>query len=253
MEFSAQILLLLFAVAALAGCIDAIAGGGGLLVIPTLLALGMPPATALATNKLQSSGGSLTAAMFFVRRGIVDLRRMRWLIAMTFVGSLLGGWLLLRIDPAHLRLLVPVLLIGVALYVAFVPSLGASDRAPRWSLPLFACAVALPLGFYDGFFGPGVGTLLAVAFASLLGFNLVKATGHAKVLNFASNLAALLYFIAFGEIAWIAGLAMLVGQILGASLGARLVLRKGQRLIRRVMVVVCFALSCKLVISAVSG
>jgi uncharacterized membrane protein YfcA len=253
MEFSAEILLLLFAVAATAGCIDAIAGGGGLLVIPTLLALGVPPAMALATNKLQSSGGSLTATVFFVRRGIVDLRRIRLPIAMTFLGSVLGGWLLLRIDPAHLRLLIPALLIGVALYVAFVPSLGASDRPPRWPLPLFACAVALPLGFYDGFFGPGVGTLLAVAFAGLLGFNLVKATGHAKVLNFTSNLAALLYFIAFGDIAWSVGLVMLLGQVCGAWLGARLVLRKGQRLVRKMMVAVCFALSCKLVISAVAG
>src|SRR5688572_13168519 len=187
MEFSAEVLVLLVGVAFLAGYIDTIAGGGGLLVVPALLAAGVPPAAALATNKLQASGGSLTASLYFIRKGLISPRRVALATGFAFVGAASGGWLVLQIDASILKRVVPVLLVGIALFFLVSPSLGEARQPQRLSLAAFAMTAALALGFYDGFFGPGTGMLLALAGVGLLGLNLVDATAHAKVLNFASN------------------------------------------------------------------
>lgn len=252
MELSLQILILLFAVACLAGYIDTIAGGGGLIVIPTLLAVGIPPAMALATNKLQSTGGSLTASLYFIRRGLISPRAIAPAAAMAFVGSVIGGWAVLQTDPSMLKRLIPILLIAVALIFLLSPSLGETTRPQRLSMAAFAGTAALAMGFYDGFFGPGTGMLLALACVNLLGLNLVSATAHAKVLNFSSNVAALLYFAVQGEIYWAAGLLMLVGQVIGGYLGARTTLRGGQKLIRRLIIAMCLAMSGKLLFGVFS-
>lgn len=247
MELTVEIVVLLFFVTLFAGTIDAIAGGGGLITIPVLLSLGMPPATALATNKLQASAGAFTSALYFVRQGLIDLKEMRLSIFMAFVGAVFGGWLLLRVDASALSIAIPVFLILIALYFLFSPNIGTVDRAQRMSLTVFAITAVFFLGFYDGVFGPGTGSFFAVAFVSLLGYNLTKATAHSKLLNFVSNFAALLYFIAFGEVAWLVGGVMIVGQVLGAQIGSRLVLNNGQKLIRPVIVIVCLAMSARLI------
>ena len=252
MEFSLEIILLLFMVGAIAGCIDIIAGGGGLISIPVLLSLGISPASAIATNKLQASGSILFASCYFVRNGIVELKSMRLAIIMTFVGAVVGGWLILRIDATILRLVLPFLLIAIALYFLLAPSAGKFDRTQRVTVSTFAMIAAFPLGFYDGFFGPGAGTFITLAFVSLLGFNLSKATAHAKILNCTSVLASLAYFILFGEIVWSAGLVMLCGQLIGGYLGARMVVKNGQTIIRPLVVVICIAMAIKLIMD-VSG
>ncbi|EEQ00395.1 Inner membrane protein yfcA [Yersinia ruckeri ATCC 29473] len=190
-----EVIGVLFLVALLAGFIDSIAGGGGLLTIPALLAVGVPPTQALATNKLQSVGGSFSASLYFVRRGAVNLKEQKLTIALTLVGSMLGAILVQHLQADILRQILPILVIGIGVYFLLTPKLGERDQQRRLSALPFALIAGGGIGFYDGFFGPGAGSFYALAFVTLCGFNLAKSTAHAKVLNFTSNLGGLTFFI----------------------------------------------------------
>jgi uncharacterized membrane protein YfcA len=237
---------MLWLTALLAGLVDAIAGGGGLLSIPALMWAGLTPHQALATNKLQAVFGSFSATLHYTRAGLVDLPGMAVPYLMTFCGSALGGLAVQQIDAGLLAGLLPVMLIAFALYFLFSPRVGAVDAQHRIGIVGFACSAGFGIGFYDGFFGPGTGSFFALAFIALLGFNLRKATGHAKLLNFASNLAALLVFTAGGQILWGVGLLMASGQILGSWLGAHLAVRHGGWLIRPMLVAVSTLMALRL-------
>lgn len=243
---SPLLLGVLFFVAMLAGFIDSIAGGGGLLTIPALMAAGMSPANALATNKLQACGGSISATIYFIRRKVVSLSDQKLNIAMTFVGSMSGALLVQYVQADVLRQILPILVICIGLYFLLMPKLGEEDRQRRmYGLP-FALIAGGCVGFYDGFFGPAAGSFYALAFVTLCGFNLAKATAHAKLLNATSNIGGLLLFILGGKVIWATGFVMLVGQFLGARMGSRLVLSKGQKLIRPMIVIVSAVMSAKL-------
>lgn len=237
---------ILFVVAVVAGFIDSLAGGGGLLTVPALLAAGLSPAQVLGTNKLQACGGSISASHYFLRRNIVSLADQKLNILMTFIGSVSGALLVQYIESDILRQILPVLVIGIGLYFLLMPKLGEEDRHRRlYGLP-FALVAGGCVGFYDGFFGPGAGSFYTLAFVSLCGFNLAKSTAHAKVLNATSNIGGLLLFIISGQVIWGIGFVMLLGQIIGARLGSHLVLSKGQALIRPMLVVVSAVMSIKL-------
>ncbi|WP_067705773.1 sulfite exporter TauE/SafE family protein [Erwinia sp. ErVv1] len=236
----------LFFIAMLAGFIDSIAGGGGLLTVPALLSFGLSPAQALATNKVQSVGGSFSASLYFVRRKAVDLREQKLNIAMAFVGSVVGAILIQHIHAELLRQVLPLLLIAIGLYFLLMPKVGEEDRHRRLHGLPFALVAGGCVGFYDGFFGPGAGSFYALAFVTLCGYNLARSTAHAKVLNFTSNLGGLLFFMFGGKVVWGTGLVMLVGAICGARLGARMVLSRGQALIRPMVVTVSAVMSAKL-------
>ncbi|RJF80465.1 hypothetical protein D3874_25360 [Oleomonas cavernae] len=250
MEFlaSPEILGLLFLVAIFAGCIDTIAGGGGLITVPTLLAVGLPPAAALATNKLQGSFGTLTASVAFIRRGEIDLGAFWPFILATLVGAALGTVGVRMIDASALAELIPVLLIGVALYVLLSPRAGDLEAHQRVSFAFFIGAVAPVIGAYDGFFGPGTGSFFAIGFVALLGFSLRRATAHAKVLNFTSNVTSLAVFVSGGHVIWLVGGVMAAGALVGAQIGAHLVVRVGARIVRPVLVVVSVSMALKLLI-----
>ncbi|KEQ18841.1 TSUP family transporter [Endozoicomonas numazuensis] len=239
--------ILLFFVAALAGFVDSIAGGGGLITVPALLAVGLSPAQALATNKLQGTGGTFSASVYFVRRGLVNLKEMRFAIIMTFFGSAVGTVLVQMMDASVLKQIIPFLLLGIAAYFILSPS-ARNEKATtaRMSLAAFAGTAALGVGFYDGFFGPGTGSFFAIAFVSLLGYSLTKATAHTKVLNCTSNVASLLFFILGGQVVWAVGGIMLIGQFLGARLGSRMVVKRGQQIIRPMIVVISLVMTGKL-------
>lgn len=237
---------LLFFVAMLAAFIDSIAGGGGLLTVPSLLAAGLSPAQALATNKLQSVGGSFSASLYFIRRGAVKLSEQRLNIAMTFIGAILGTLLIQHLQADMLRQVLPLLLIAIGLWFLLMPRLGEEDRARRLHGLPFALLGGGCVGFYDGFFGPGAGSFYALAFVTLCGYNLAKSTAHAKILNFTSNFSSLLFFMFGGKVVWATGLIMMVGAFCGARLGARLVLSRGQTLIRPMVVIVSAVMSAKL-------
>jgi uncharacterized membrane protein YfcA len=241
--------MLLVAVAGVAGMIDAIAGGGGLLALPALLWAGLPPVQALATNKLQGTFGTMTASLHFIRRGEIDPARLRIPIAMTFVGSAAGTLAVQYLGSDLLEQIVPTLLIAFALYFLFSPRIGDQDAQHRISHGLFGLAIGFSVGFYDGFFGPGTGSFFAAAFVLLLGYNLRRATAGTKVLNFTSNIASLIFFAAAGQVVWQIGLPMGLAQMAGAWLGSHLVIRHGTRLIRPLLVTVSLAISLRLLLS----
>ncbi|WP_423738304.1 TSUP family transporter [Caviibacterium pharyngocola] len=245
-ELSVQLVVILFFVALIAGFIDAIAGGGGLITIPALLMTGMPPALALGTNKLQACGGSFSASLYFLRKRAVDLKTFFLIILMTFIGAVLGTVLIQAVDASIIKKILPVLVLLIGLYFLFTPKLGDEDRHQRISYAAFAFTAGLGIGFYDGFFGPGTGSLFSLACVTLLGFNLAKATAHAKVLNFTSNIASLIFFLLGGQIMWTVGLAMMAGQFIGANWGAKMVLSKGKALIRPMVVVMSFIMTAKM-------
>jgi uncharacterized membrane protein YfcA len=237
---------ILFVLAFAAGLVDSIAGGGGLITVPALLWAGLDPVSALATNKAQAVFGSFTATANFVHKGAVDLRRARLSVICTFTGAAAGASLVQYLGGELLSQLIPVLLITFALYFMFSPRVSDLDSHHRIGELTFALIVGTGVGFYDGFFGPGTGTFFAMAFVALLGYNLRRATAHTKLLNFTSNLAALLFFLAGGHVVWAIGLPMGVGQLIGAWTGSHLVLRHGTRLVRPVLVLASVAVSLKL-------
>lgn len=240
---------LLVLAAFLAGFIDAIAGGGGLVTVPALLIGGVDPLTALGTNKLQSLFGSGSASVAYAAKGHVDLRRLLPTAALACLGSLGGALLALVLSTAILQRLLPFLLIAVAVYFAVKPGLSDREAERRLSPALFA-AVPVPLiGAYDGLFGPGAGSFYMLAFVTLAGFGVLKATAHTKLLNFASNAGAFAVFALSGRIAWGLGLAMGLAQFFGARVGALFAMRFGAALIRPLLVVVCLALAAKLLLS----
>jgi len=239
-------LLLLFLLALIAGTIDAMAGGGGLLTVPGLLATGIDPVSALGTNKFQGCFGTAAATFRFWMLGKLALCEHVTGVGATLAGALAGAIAVFFIPPQHLRTFIPFLLIGVALWVLCQPKLGEVARKARLS-PLAYSLTILPLiGFYDGFLGPGTGSFYALSAVALLGLRLEEATARAKLFNFMSNLAPTLYFAAQGKIVWLYAAAMVPGMILGGTLGAHLVLRHGAKLIRPMLVVMSLAMSVKL-------
>lgn len=248
MEITFDVAVLLFFIAMLAGTIDAIAGGGGLITIPALLAVGLPPGAAIATNKVGGIAAAAAATLHFLRMRQIDLKRSRWMMLGAFSGSLVGGIALTGIDSGVLRQIIPILLIGFALYFLLSPKVGAQDRSERISMGLYAATLSPLIGLYDGFFGPGTGTFLAISLVTLLGMNLVKATAHAKLLNLCSNSAALIFFSLHGSIVWSFGLPILAGQWVGGTIGARLAVTRGHQLIRILMVTMAVVVSVKMIL-----
>jgi uncharacterized protein len=241
------LLPLLFFTGLLAGLIDSIAGGGGLITIPVLLGVGMPPHVALGTNKLQASFGSGSAMLTFVRSGTVRLSDCRSGILFTAIGAAFGTITVQMIDPALLRHVIPWLLVAIVLYTLLTPRLGYEDIHPRVKFGPFFFAAGLILGFYDGFLGPGTGSFWVMALMLGLGFNMTRATGYTKVMNFTSNVASLALFVCGGSVLWREGLIMGVGQFVGARIGARMVVRKGTRFIRPVFVTMVLVITAKLI------
>lgn len=230
-----------------AGFVDSIAGGGGLITLPVLMSLGLPPQTALGTNKIQATCGSGSAAAHYAHAKTVPLRDCLRGFVLSLAGAALGTVVVRHLDPSFLRRVIPVLLFAVAIYTLLKPRLGAEDLKPRMSRPGFDWTFGLLIGFYDGFFGPGTGTFWTMAFVLGLGFNLTRATGYTKVMNFASNLSSLALFLAGGKVFFVAGLTMGIGQLLGARLGARMVIARGTKFIRPIFISMVLALTAKLI------
>lgn len=238
---------LLFLTGLVAGFVDTLAGGGGLLTLPVLLNFCPDTKLALGTNKLQASFGSTSATFHFARAGALDVRDCLRACAFTFVGALVGSITVQQFNSDLLRKFIPLLLLAVAIFVWLRPQLGAQDIHPRMSRLKFDFLCAFGIGFYDGLIGPGTGTFFALAFMLGLGFNLAKATVHAKALNCASNLAALLVFFLVGKVWFAAGLAMGCGQWLGARFGSRVVITRGVNIIRPIFLTMVILITLKLI------
>lgn len=238
---------LLVAVSFLAGFIDAIAGGGGLLTLPALLTAGLPPHLVLGTNKLCATFGSATASFTFYRRRLFDPGRWWRALLATAVGALFGAWLAHLMPASWLNLMLPVVVFGCALYLLFQrkPREATGDsQAPlgrhrQWPQ-------GLSLGFYDGVAGPGTGAFWTVSTLMLYPLDLLKASGVARSMNFVSNSVALGVFIVAGQVAWVLGIGMGLALMAGAYLGARTAIHGGARFIRPVFILVVLALSLRL-------
>ena len=246
LEVSADLAALLVLAAFVAGVIDSIAGGGGLITVPALLLAGASPLEALATNKAQGTFGAGTAVLTYARAGQV---RPGEQLGMAAISSLAGagGALIAHAVPVEvLQIVMPVVLIGIAGFFAFKPGLSDASRIARIR-PVWFGVTAVPLiAAYDGLFGPGTGSFFMMAFVMLAGFGVLKATAHTKILNFASNLGALAVFATTGATWWAVGLAMGVAQILGAMIGARLAVKMGARVIKPLLVVTSTAMAFRL-------
>ncbi|MEI6643886.1 MAG: TSUP family transporter [Novosphingobium sp.] len=236
----------LTALAVLTGCIDAIAGGGGLLTLPALIYAGLPPHLVLGTNKLQSAMGATVATTRYHRAGLFALRPNLPATLAAFGGAAAGALVIQRFDTHALRLVVPLLLMGAALYTLLSPRMDDAPGKPRITergyLP-----VAGGIGFYDGFFGPGTGQFFAATLVGFRGLGLTRATGLTKLLNLASNAASLIVFAAGGQVLLLLGLLMGAGSMLGALIGTRLATRYGARIIRPLLVTASLALTGRLV------
>lgn len=246
LEITPELLLVMVLVGLAAGWVDSIAGGGGLISLPALLFTGVTPIEALATNKLQGTFGSFTATVNYTRRGWVDLRSARWMILASLLGSALGTALVQSMSLAMVERLLPLLLGAMAVYFLLSPRLGDVDRQPRLSRRAYATTAAPAIGFYDGFFGPGTGSFFTLSAVALLGASSARAVGLTKVLNFASNIASVSVFLIGGHMVWAMGLAMIVGQSMGAWLGSSMAIRGGVRLIRPIVVIVCLGMMSRL-------
>jgi uncharacterized membrane protein YfcA len=249
-----SVIALLAAAAFVAGLVDAIAGGGGLVALPALLAAGLPAQIALGTNKGQAVFGAVTSAVSFARRGEIDRPRAAGGFAGGFVGSWLGARTVLAIPSGPLRAVVIALLVVAAAVVLARPRGRARPRPLGPGATRAATvAIGLALGAYDGFFGPGTGTLLVIAFATVFGDPLTRASGNAKVVNLASNLAAVSLFAWRGTVLWSVALPMAAANALGAATGAHLAIKNGDRLVRVVVLVVVAAVVVKLAVELARG
>jgi len=239
-------LAILAGVAFLAGFIDAIAGGGGLLTTPALLTAGLPPHLVLGTNKLSSTFGSGIASFTYYRRKLFQPRQWVHALVCTGIGSLLGAGVAHYLPAEWLNKMLPVIVFACGLYLLFggTPKAPLDSNAPvrkKWQAPQ-----GLGLGFYDGVAGPGTGAFWTVSSLLLYPIDLVKASGVARSMNFVSNAAALAVFIASGQVDWIIGLTMGISLMAGAFLGARTAINGGAAFIRPVFITVVLALTVRL-------
>jgi uncharacterized membrane protein YfcA len=252
MHLEPHIYILLTCVTVVSGFVDAIAGGGGLLTVPAMLAAGLPTLSMLATNKLQSVCGISVACYNFTRAGRVDWRSHRGLIPVVFLGALAGATTIALLSSGLLKLLVPILLIVVAGYVLLSPRMHDEDAHQRLTAGGYA-PIASAIGFYDGFFGPGAGSFFVTSLAGLRGYGLTRATAHTKAFNLTSNIAGLLVLMLGGHVLWLLGLCMAMGSMTGAWIGTHTALRFGAKVIRPLLVVISLTLTCRLLWSYFNG
>ncbi len=242
-------LLIVTLASLLAGFVDAIVGGGGLILLPALFTVfpAAQPATLFGTNKAASVWGTAAAAAQYAKR--VDMRWKTLLPAAGagFAGSLCGAWLVTMVSSGYLRKALPFVLLAVLAYTLVKKDMG-STHAPRFhgsTETAVACCIGLLLGFYDGFFGPGTGSFFVFLFVRWLGYDFLNASASAKLLNTATNLAALGLFAYKGHVWWHFALAMALANVLGSLLGTRLALKHGSGFVRLVFIGVVSALILK--------
>jgi uncharacterized membrane protein YfcA len=246
-DLSFQTYALLFATGLCAGFVDSIAGGGGLIALPVLFSVGLPPQVALGTNKLQGSFGTFSASYNYIKKGVVKIDENFSGICFTLIGAVLGAWSIQQIKAGFITHLVPVLLLFVFFYTLFTKNLDTGTGRSKMPVNLFYLIFGLGLGFYDGFFGPGTGSFWTAAILIFLGIDMRKASGITRILNFTSNIVALSVFIIGNNVLYSVGLCMAAGQIIGARAGSSLAIKKGIKFIRPVFLIVVFLTIVRLV------
>jgi len=233
------LIIALIGVAIIAGYIDTLVGGGGLITIPALLWAGVPPLMALGTNKLQACAGSGTASLTLLLKKQVAFAEVKWSMLTAFLGALGGAYLVQGLTTKTLEFLIPAVIITIVVYFVLTPKPSSEGGEATCSEAVFRSTAVPAVGFYDGMFGPATGSFFVLAGVSLRGQPIVRASMTAKTLNFATNVAALLVFIWFGQVAFIIGVIMMIGQFVGASLGARTLMKIDPNKLRSLVVLMC--------------
>ncbi|WP_322972984.1 TSUP family transporter [Corynebacterium auriscanis] len=243
-----------------AGLVDAIVGGGGLILIPLLMIAlpTVPEPSIIATNKVASVSGTTTAAISFLRRVKVDKSLLTWAVPLALACSAGGALMVSVVDSAILRPIIIVLLLAVGTYVALKPSFGESSAITqrkaisrrRWFLALMVIGL---ISAYDGFFGPGTGTFLIISLTALLSRSFLESVAMTKVINVSTNVGALCVLAATGNVMWLLGFVLAIANICGSVAGARLVISRGTGFIRIMLLIVVVAMAGKLTYDLFNG
>lgn len=248
-------LLILCPTCFLAALIDSIAGGGGLISVPAYLIAGIPPHLALGTNKFASTAGSFTSSLKFARSGKVNKELLKHLTPFTLTGAAIGVTSVLKINQDFLYKLVLILILCVGIYSLFSKSIGKDDKFTGLSKKtiLLGMLLAVILGFYDGFFGPGTGSFLIFGLIGIYGFDFVKASGNAKALNFVSNITSLVLFGMHGQINYYLGIPVAICMMLGAKIGTTMALKNGAKLIKPIFITMSLGVACKMLYQMITS
>lgn len=239
----------------LGAMVDAIVGGGGLITIPALLSTGMPTHLALGTNKFASSMGTISSSYHFYKSGQVNFKLLKFLLPLSLLGSAIGVYTVLLIDPDFLKGLIIVMVLIIGTYTLVKRDLGLNNHFNGLNKKkIILCMIlALGLGFYDGFFGPGTGSFIIFGLIGILGYDFKKASANSKFMNFTSNFTALILFLINGQIMFTIGIPMAISMIIGAKVGATLAVTKGAKFIKPVFIIVSFALVIKMLFEMIGG
>ncbi len=227
----------------IAGFIDSIAGGGGIISLPAYIFAGVPIQIAHGTNKFANCIGTSIAARKFFKTGNVKLKPALFSAAGALIGSAIGAQMVVLLDEKILQYCLMIILPIVAVFLIFNKGFGSDDRVidlPDTRLNILSFVIGLAVGAYDGFFGPGTGTFLVIAFSTICGFNIIVSSGNAKIVNLASNFAALIVYLINGKIFFALGVPAAICSILGNYLGSHLAIKKGAKFIK---VIILFAVA----------
>ena len=251
MEFvqpTVELLTTLFIVAIVAGLLDTLAGGGGLISVPALILSGVGPLAALGTNKLQGCMGTATATIMMLKKKRVKWHEVKELMLYAFFGSIAGSIAIQFINSEVLSYVVPVVISFIGIYFLISPMPNKEQTKPAISNKSYKNIVIPTIGCYDGFFGPGTGSFFALAGVSLRGYGIINSTAIAKTLNFSTNIASLIIFLIAGKIIWTIGLVMMLGQAIGAWLGSHFLCSINPKYLRILVVLMCFGMLIKYVL-----
>ncbi|ATF11516.1 TSUP family transporter [Brevibacillus sp. HB1.4B] len=249
MEMDLSTIVLLAVFGFIAAFIDSTVGGGGLISLPALLGLGMPPYLALGTNKLAGTISSATSSYTFIKNGKFDKKLMLILFPVSLIGAYFGAKTVLFVPQEFLKILVVIMMALIFVYTLFNKRFGQDSNYK--GLTKFTLGIGIPftflIGFYDGFFGPGTGSFFVFLMVLLFGYDFVIAAGNGRILNLASNISALFVFTMEGKVVFMTGLIMGIAMLLGANLGAKMAIKTGVRYVRPLFLVVSITLIVKMV------
>jgi len=244
-QITIELLSILFIVAIVAGLLDTLAGGGGLIALPALILSGVGPLAALGTNKLQGSMGTATATFLMIKNKRVKWHEVKKLMLFAFIGAIIGAVAIQFIDTKLLTYVIPIVISFIGIYFLISPTPSEQQTKPKISKRSYRNIVIPTIGCYDGFFGPGTGSFFALAGISLRGSGIINATAIAKTLNFSTNIASLIIFLIAGKIVWAIGLVMMLGQAIGAWLGSHCLFSINPKYLRILVVIMCFGMLVK--------
>ncbi len=249
MDINIPSLIFLCAAGFLAAFVDSIAGGGGLISIPAYMFIGLPQVLVNGTNKFSASCGMIMSASKFIKNKKADMNVLKFAIPLTAIGAALGVSTALSIPDNILRSIVSVMIVIIGVYTYFSKSLGLAENFKGYTKKntLMVCVLALLLGFYDGFFGPGTGAFLCFALISIYGFEFTKASGTARVLNLTSGLVSLTLYAFSGNVAYMYGIPVAIFAILGGKLGTQFALKNGAKFIKPIFIIMSILTAIKMV------